>query len=433
MRLVLAIDKIKQMMNDEKPNSQHTAGLAPLVCVVLGSRLLVFLLMLVTPVLAAANPRVVQGWQAFANWDGVWYQKIATFGYEYVSDGHAHSVAFFPLFPLLCHSLMRLGLPFPIAGLVVSNLAFFGALLVVYLWTQEQFKPTIAAWTVLVLSCCPLSLYSSLAYTEGLFLLLSTLSLRAFDKGHYAWAAGWGALTTATRITGVTLIPTFLWLAWRQKRPWIAYVAALASGSGLILYSTYCALKFGDPLVFLHVQKGFGHRSSISFDWFHWGQNLIYGAVGPVDWSSGGLKQPLHPVQLMIIGLIGFFSWRMRTQMQPLLFQGLSFVLLSWLWLLWGDGWIKTLAVFGGGALLWRYRQKLQPILSIYGAFALLVVLFSGSIVSSDRYAYAIMPLSVAASLWLADYPKLRLPLFLWAVIVLISFTIRFAQNTWVA
>ncbi|WP_146141320.1 hypothetical protein [Stenomitos frigidus] len=389
--------------------------------------------MLVVPALSSADPRVVQGWQAFANWDGVWYQKIATFGYEYIPDGHSHSVAFFPLFPLLSRSLMLLGLPFPIAGIMVSNLAFIGALLTVYAWTREQFNQTVAYWSVIVLAWCPLSLYGSLAYTEGLFLLLSTLSLRAFEKGHYVWAAGWGALTTATRITGVTLIPTFVWLAWRQRRSWLAYFAAFASGIGLMLYSSYCALKFGDSLIFLHVQAGFGHRSSISFDWFHWGQNLIYGAVGPVDWSNGRLKHPLHSVQLLCIGVAGFWVYRDRLKLHPMLFQGLSFLLLLWLWLLWGDGWIKTLAVFGGGSLLWHYRQQMKPILLTYGTFALLVVLFSGSIVSNDRYAYAIMPLSVAAGLLLADHPKIRTPLFLWAVVVLISFTIRFTENKWVA
>ena len=420
-------------MDCEQTSRQPASGFIALVGIVLCSRLLVFCLMLVVPALSAGDPRVVQGWQAFANWDGVWYQKIATFGYEYVPDGHAHSVAFFPLFPLLCHGLMLLGLPFPIAGIVISNLALLGALLIIYTWTREQFNQTVAAWSVIVLAWCPLSLYSSLAYTEGLFLLLSSLALRAFEKKHYFWASVWGTLTTATRITGVTLIPTFLWLAWRQQRTWLAYFAAFASGSGLILYSSYCALKFGDPLVFLHVQAGFGHRSSISFDWFHWGQNLIYGAVGPVDWNNGLLKHPMHPVQLLCIGVTGFFVWRDRSKLRPIWFQSLSFLLLLWLWLLWGDGWIKTLAVFGGGYLLWHYRQQMKPILITYSTFALLIVFFSGSIVSNDRYAYAIFPLSIAASLLLTDHPKMRIPIFLWAALTLIVFTIRFAQNSWVA
>ena len=210
-------------------------------------------------------------------------------------------------------------------------------------------------------------------------------------------------------------------------------MAAFASGSGLILYSSYCAWKFGDPLIFLHVQAGFGHRSSISFDWFHWGQNLIYGAVGPVDWSTSLLKDPMHPVQILCLGVAVFWVWRDRAKLNPILFQGVSFLLLVCFWLVWGDGWLKTLAVFGGSYLLWHYRQPMPPILVTYGTFALLVVFFSGSIVSNDRYAYVIFPLSIAAGLLLAEHPKLRIPVFLWAVVTLIVFTIRFAQNSWVA
>jgi hypothetical protein len=94
---------------------------------------------------------------------------------------------------------------------------------------------------------------------------------------------------------------------------------------------------------------------------------------------------------------------------------------------------VKTVALFGGSYLLWRYRRKLSPILVTYGTFALLVVFFSGSIISNDRYAYAIVSLAIAAGLFLARHAQLSIPLLLWAVMTLICFTIRFAQNTWVA
>lgn len=34
---------------------------------------------------------------------------------------------------------------------------------------------------------CPLSLFAGVIYTEGLYLLLSTAALRAFDKQQYGW------------------------------------------------------------------------------------------------------------------------------------------------------------------------------------------------------------------------------------------------------
>jgi Gpi18-like mannosyltransferase len=50
------------------------------------------------------------------------------------------------------------------------------------------------------------------------------------------------------------LVPAFLIVAWKERRPPIAY-AALAATSGLLLFSLYCAIRFGDPLAFVHVQR----------------------------------------------------------------------------------------------------------------------------------------------------------------------------------
>jgi hypothetical protein len=54
--------------------------------------------------------------------------------------------------------------------------------------------------------------------------------------GYYIWAAFWGALTTATRSPGVALIPAFFLVAWREKRPPLAYVAGFASAIGFFSF-----------------------------------------------------------------------------------------------------------------------------------------------------------------------------------------------------
>jgi hypothetical protein len=48
------------------------------------------------------------GWELFSHWGGEWYTDIPTVGYTYVNDGQAHTVAFYPLFPLLIRGLMTL-------------------------------------------------------------------------------------------------------------------------------------------------------------------------------------------------------------------------------------------------------------------------------------------------------------------------------------
>ena len=139
------------------------------------------------------------GWELFSNWDGKWYSQIATSGYSYADDGQYHSVAFYPLFPLLIRGLMSLGMPLEISGVLLNSLAFLGALVLVYFWVEEQYDTGAAKWTTAVLAWCPFSLFCTVIYTEGLFLLLTTAALRFFERGEYIRAAVCGALTTATR------------------------------------------------------------------------------------------------------------------------------------------------------------------------------------------------------------------------------------------
>ncbi|WP_339384209.1 mannosyltransferase family protein [Microcoleus sp. LEGE 07076] len=139
------------------------------------------------------------GWELFSHWDGKWYVEIATLGYSYADDGEHHSVAFYPLFPLLMRGLTTLGMQVEVAGVLINSLAFLSALVLVYFWVEQRYDTRAAKWTTSVLAWCPFSLFCTVIYTEGLFLLLTASALRAFERGEYIWATVWGALTTATR------------------------------------------------------------------------------------------------------------------------------------------------------------------------------------------------------------------------------------------
>src|SRR5579875_1689138 len=90
---------------------------------------------------AAGNP--------LTNWDGEWYQRIATVGYEYSPDGRQHDVAFFPLYPLTVAALMRVvPLPFGIAAPLVDNLAFLLALGSLFAWLSRRCDRATARWSV---------------------------------------------------------------------------------------------------------------------------------------------------------------------------------------------------------------------------------------------------------------------------------------------
>ncbi|MGC1395757.1 MAG: mannosyltransferase family protein [Coleofasciculaceae cyanobacterium] len=312
-------------------------------------------------------------WILFSHWDGAWYRQITTVGYDFINNGEYHTVAFFPLFPIIVRVVMLFGLPFEIAATLVNNLALFGAMWIVYHWMQERYDITTARWSTAVLAWCPLSLFGTVIYTEGLFLLFSTAALRAFDKSQYTSAGLWGAMATATRSTGLMLVPSFLIVAWRENRPKQAYFAAFATTIGLILFSLYCGWRFGDLIAFVNVQK--------AWNWQHPG------------W------------------------WNVLIKALTLDKENL----------------LRIVMFFGGGYLLWHYRTRLPLVTVVYGFTSLIMIQATGSLSSVSRYVYGIISVSLALGILLANHPRwgyLTLSLF---ATVLAYLSIKFAWWYWVA
>lgn len=408
----------------------------------LSSRLVIVVAILLIAPLVPAAPNSVAAtfsWQAFSAWDSIWYHKIATFGYDYAHDGKEHSVAFFPLFPLVIRTVMNLGLPFEVAGILVNNLAFLAALIILYFWVEERHGKSAARWATAALAWCPYSLYGTVIYTEGLFLLCSTAALRAFDRKQHIWVAFWGALATATRVTGAMLIPAFLLAAWKERRSASAYLASLAAGSGLFLFSLYCLIKFGDALAFLHVQKAW--RSSYGFAWQGWWKMLLQ-IVGATN-LDGYIQDPWHPLLFGIIVCSGYLLWRFRLQLGFVKMPyGFCFLWIL-LWLLTrdplpgdpfsSDPLVKIALIFGGVCLLWFSRTQIPLVGVVYGFCSFGLIFNTGLTASVERYAYGIVSLSFAFGLLLARYPRWGYAVMVFFALPLVSLSVRFAQKLWVA
>lgn len=398
------------------------------------SRILICIAMLfIAPLLPAPPNGVIAtfSWDVFSAWDSGWYQHIATSGYEYLNDTNQHSVAFYPLFPLFSRVVMSFGLPFEVAGTIVNNLAFLGALIVLYAWISEHHGTNTARWTTAVLAWCPLSIFGTVTYSEGLYLLFSTAALRAFDKKEYGWMAVWGAIASAGRPTGIALITAFFVVTWLERRGVISYLASLASGSGLFLYSLYCQIKFGDALAFFHAQKAW--RPTLGFDWLRWWKMLVQITIGTGNWKAGYIKDPWHPLLFALIMCSFYLVWRFRKKLGSVKVDYGNTALGFLLWLLAGDPLTNVVMIFGSIYLLWYLRHQLSLITVFYGLCGIGMLLASGGTISLNRLTYGIVSVSVALGVILASHPRWGRAVMGFFALLLASFAVRFSQNLWVA
>jgi Mannosyltransferase (PIG-V) len=192
----------------------------------------------------AATPGWHNAWDGTDRWDAAWYLRIAEQGYR---TGDA-SAAFYPGYPLA----IRLVAPFTggealAAALLVSNLAFLAALVVLFALTTEEFSRPIAQKTVLLLTFFPSSFFFLTPYSESLFLLFTVLSFRWARHNRWPGSGLAGAAAAATRSIGVVLSPALFAEALDQRRegrslaPRAAWSAAVLLGP--LLYAAYWAAR----------------------------------------------------------------------------------------------------------------------------------------------------------------------------------------------
>ena len=193
----------------------------------------------------------LDGW---TRWDAGWYHHIATHGYvdQTVGPAGQRNVAFYPLYPLTMRLASLPGLDPLAAGILVSNLAFLAALLLLHRMVRARFGADAAFRCVLLLSVFPFSFYFSAVYSEGLFLLLAVGSLYLAQQGRWAAASLCALLCGATRAPGLALAPALglLYLERirfdpRKLRPDVLWLGL--SLLGPVLFYAYLHVQFGDP------------------------------------------------------------------------------------------------------------------------------------------------------------------------------------------
>ena len=256
--------------------------------------------------------------------DGLRYVDIAESGYHPVTDPtfqHPDSVT--PVWPPFYPIIVRLAsylVPgdMAIAAVVVSNLASFGLLVVLYRLVERELGAPSAHRSVLCMLAFPTAFFLAMAYSESLFLLLTVGALYAARRNHW-WLAGLlGAMSSATRVVGVLLVVGLAFEYMRQRRFKLREIRlnVLSLGLvpvGLLLYMAYLWNRFGDPLLFKRAQIHWG-RSGIEMPW-----DSIAASLGNVHlWGDRNLAfTNLLDVACSIWGLVCLVllfigPWRLR-------------------------------------------------------------------------------------------------------------------------
>jgi len=209
-----------------------------------------------------------------ARWDTYYYHSIAATGYAWNPAVFQHeNVVFFPLYPLLMRwgGAVIGGHPL-VAGLVISLVAFTGAIALLYQLASAEIGPDRAWRAILLLVTFPYALFFSVVYTESLFLLLSVGAFYAMRRGRLTLTALAGLAIGLTRPNGFWLSVPLAILAWtpeplgrpghNETRPnvrrGLALAAACAPLIGVVLFSTYLHIRFEDALAWVHGQRAWG-------------------------------------------------------------------------------------------------------------------------------------------------------------------------------
>lgn len=153
-------------------------------------------------------------WREAVTWmDGRWYKQIATGGYQYNPKARSN-IAFFPVYPLLSSAVMAfIGSDAEIALLMVSNVSFLAALVVLAFYVRQRYPNApceIGDCAVVAAVLFPTGCFFRLAYSESTFLLLTLLAMYAMLRRWRLWEIAFlVGLATAARPVGIALLAPF--------------------------------------------------------------------------------------------------------------------------------------------------------------------------------------------------------------------------------
>lgn len=292
----------------------------------LTSRILLFLTVLVGLANADSFPQGTsqefphQLWlDGWVRWDSGWYGSIAENGYiepEDIRQGEMRNTAFLPLYPMLMRVLAPVtGGPF-LAGLLISNLSFLIALVLLWALIEFKFDRTVATKTIILMAFNPYSLFFSSVYTESLFLALVVGAFFLAERSQWVPAFLLAGLAAATRVTGIFVGLALIILYFRRhrsrqeilcRRTWALALCIVP----LLLHLVFLYQRYGTPFEFVWAQyEGWGRTElylpSTSTEW----RQFLFLVVALV-FSAGAVPAmgPAYGAWAILTSLAAWFKW----------------------------------------------------------------------------------------------------------------------------
>ena len=312
------------------------------------------------------DPAVPGALTQIGGWDTTWYLDVARNGYAHdvgqVGDVFTN-LAFFPLMPGIMALFLAIGVNPFVGALVVSNLAFLGALAGLHSLTATRMGDAAAARATWVLALAPPALYCSLAYTEAIALACAVGAALCAVRGRYALAGLIAAVAALTRPTGILVALLVGLLALSAPAPGrvrrIA-VGVLPSIAAVGAFLVWMALARGSALLPLEAQR--------AWDRGQLGLGLVTAA--PREIAAGW--------RLVVEGNLTA-AWHATA-------RDVGF-LVAYLWLL---------------VRLWRSEGGLRSPWVGYSLAAIAIPVSSGTVTSMARFGLLAFPLAWPMAEWLA-------------------------------
>ena len=315
----------------------------------------------------------------WGNMDGAVFMLIAHQGYQ------ASELPFFPLFPLSIRLMVDLTkTPYVVAGMLVSFLAFAGAMYWLWQLLKLDKRETLFGLIFLLMILYPTGHYYTAVYNDALFLFFSLGTLYFGRQHRYLPASLLGGLAALTRLNGLAL-SVYLGAEYLiQVRPQLAQLKSWKE-IGSLVPNFLSAL---DPRLWLRKRIFWALLIPAAFlgylAWIHWqfgDWHLFF--EGVEVWHRNKLTFPLQTF------------WRyakMMVTVPPMsMVFGVAFAELAF-------------SVGYAVVLLWSWN-KIRFSYWLFMAVSLLIPTLTGTLQGMPRYGLHLYPLFLSLTLWLEHKP----------------------------